>query len=215
MGKLRILLVDDHAIVREGLTLLINAQPDMEVVGHASDGAMAVQLVLECRPDLVVMDASMPGVDGIHATEQIRQTDPEIQVIALTRHNEPGYVRQLLQAGTRGYILKQADTAELLNAVRTVAKGGTYLDSTLSKYVVHQFVNTQGSDPATPGLSQREIDVVRLIAYGYSNKEVAMQLGLSVKTIDTYRARAMEKLGLYSRAALVRYALQQGWLDQT
>jgi DNA-binding NarL/FixJ family response regulator len=215
MHKLRIFLVDDHAIIREGLALLIDTQLDMEVVGQAGDGRTALQHVLDCRPDIVVMDVSMPGVNGTQATIQLRQTCPEIQIVALTRHGEPGYVRQMLQAGAQGYVLKQAACAELLDAIRAVASGRTYLDETLAGRVVQNFVRgqVQGSEPQDSDLSEREADVVRLTAHGYSNKEITTQLGVSVKTVDTYKTRAMEKLGLHSRAGLVRYALQRGWLD--
>jgi DNA-binding NarL/FixJ family response regulator len=215
MRKLRIFIADDHVVLREGLALLIDAQPDMEVVGQAADGRAVVQETQDCQADVVIMDVSMPG-GGAQATAQLRKACPNIQVVALTRHSEPGYVRQLLQAGARGYVLKGAGAEELLGAIRAVAAGGNYLDSTLTDRAVHAFVLTQTENNPVPetDLSEREADVVRLTAYGYTNKEIATQLGISVKTADTYKARAMEKLGLHSRAALVRYALQRGWLNQ-
>lgn len=217
MRKLRIFLADDHVVLRDGLTVLINTQPDMEVVGEAADGRGLLQQAPQCRPDVVVMDVSMPNMGGAQTTAQVRQMWPEIQVVALTRHSEPGYVRQLLQAGAHGYVLKQAGAEELIEAIRTVAAGGTYLDSSLTSRAVQEFVRTQSesSAPRELDLSEREADVVRFLAQGYSNKEIATQLGISAKTVDTYKARAMEKLGLHSRAGLVRYALQRGWLDQT
>jgi DNA-binding NarL/FixJ family response regulator len=215
MRKLRIFIADDHVVLREGLALLIDSQHDMEVVGQAADGRALVQQTQDCQPDVVIMDVSMPG-GGAQATAQLHQACSNVQVVALTRHSEPGYVRQLLQAGARGYVLKGAHAEELLEAIRAVAAGGSYLDSTLTGRAVHAFVRTQTENTAAPAtdLSEREADVVRLTAYGYSNKEIAAQLGISIKTADTYKARAMEKLGLHSRAALVRYALQRGWLDQ-
>lgn len=215
MSKLRVMLVDDHAVLRDGLTALINAQSDMLVVGQADDGRAALQRANECQPDVVVLDVAMPGMSGAQATALLREARPDIAVVALTRHSEQGYVRQLLEAGARGYVLKQAAADELLAAIRAVALGDTYLDTTLTHRAVNTFVQQQrgvegGEQPA---LSEREADVVRLIAQGYSNKEIAVQLGLSVKTVDTYKLRAMEKLGLHGRVALVRYALQQGWLD--
>lgn len=216
MDKLRILLADDHVVLRDGLTALINAQMDMEVVGYAGDGRAVVQQTRSCRPDVVVMDLSMPGMSGVQATEYLKQEFPEVRVIVLTWHSEPAYVRQLLKVGARGYVLKQAAAEELISAIRTVAAGGTHLDSTLTGRAVNQFVrtHTHSSESAEPDLSERESEVVRLTALGYSNKEIALQLGISVKTVDTYKARAMEKLGLHSRAAIVRYALQRGWLDE-
>jgi DNA-binding NarL/FixJ family response regulator len=214
MHKLRVFLADDHVVLRDGLSMLINAQSDMEVVGYAGDGRGLVQQIQDSQADVVVMDVSMPG-GGAQATAQVRQACPEIQVVALTRHSEAGYVRQLMQAGARGYILKQAAASALIDAIRAVANGGTYLDSTLTGRAVQGFVRTQRSAAQDADLSAREAEVVRLLAYGYSNKEIATQLGVSIKTIDTYKVRAMEKLGLRSRVALVRYALQCGWLDQT
>lgn len=216
MPKLRIFLADDHAVLREGLVVLINAQHDMEVVGQAGDGRAVLQQTVDCRPDVVVLDISMPGLNGMQLTEQLKHACPEVRVVVLTRHTEPGYVRHMLQLGAGGYVLKQADAEELIAAIRAVAAGGTYLDSSLAGRVVHNFVRTQGQSSFVQDsdLSEREADVVRLTAQGYSNKEIATQLGISVKTVDTYKARAMEKLGLRTRAELVRYALQRGWLDQ-
>jgi DNA-binding NarL/FixJ family response regulator len=215
MQKLRIFIADDHVVLREGLVLLIDAQQDMEVVGQAADGRDLVQQVQKCAVDVVIMDISMPG-GGAIATAQIRQLCPKVEVIALTRHSEPGYVRQLLQAGARGYILKAAGVTELLDAIRAVMAGQTYLDSTLTDRAVNAFVRSQTENLNLPilDLSEREAEVVRLISHGYTNKEIAAQLGVSIKTVDTYKARSMEKLGLHSRAALVRYALQRGWLEQ-
>jgi DNA-binding NarL/FixJ family response regulator len=213
--KLRIFLADDHAIIRDGLALLIGTQSDMEVVGQAGDGRATIEQAIKTQPDVVVMDVSMPGMNGALVTTQLCQVCPGIRVVALTRHGEAGYVRQMLQAGAQGYVLKQAAGTELLDAIRTVASGKTYLDTTLANLVVHHFMRAQaqGGEPQEPDLSDREVEVVQLTAQGYTNKEIATQLGLSVKTVDTYKMRAMEKLGLHSRAALVRYALQSGWLE--
>jgi DNA-binding NarL/FixJ family response regulator len=214
--RLRIFLADDHAVLLDGLSCLINGQHDMEVVGRASDGCEIVQRVNTCRSDVVVMDVSMPGVGGVCATAQLHEQCPQVHVIALTRHDEPGYIRQMLQAGAHAYVLKQACADELINAIRSVAVGSIYLDSTLTGQAVFAFVQsrTQSRLNLDRDLSKREADVARLLAYGYSNKEIATQLGLSVKTVDTYKARAMEKLGLHSRASIVRYALHSGWLDE-
>jgi DNA-binding NarL/FixJ family response regulator len=211
MLKRRIFLADDHLVLREVLALLINRQPDMEVVGEASDGRDIVQQVLTCEPNLVIMDISLPGQSGIETTRQLRQRYPDVQVIALTRHSELGYVQQLLQAGARGYVLKRASSEDLLSAIRAVAAGGTYLDSELSHQPTSAHLGQNGG--VRVELSEREIDVVRLTAHGYSNKEIAAQLDISVKTVDTYKSRAMDKLGLYNRADLVRYALKLGWFD--
>ncbi|HNP69804.1 MAG TPA: response regulator transcription factor [Kouleothrix sp.] len=216
LHKLRIFLADDHAVLREGLAALIGEQMDMEVIGQASDGRIAIDQIRDCRPDVAVIDVSMPGLSGAQLTAQLLETCPEIQVVALTRHSEPGYVRQMLQAGARGYMLKQTSAAELLSAIRAVAEGRTHLDTAIAGRVVQSFVRTQAANEgAEADLSAREADVVRLTAFGYSNKEIATRLGISVKTVDTYKNRAMEKLGLHSRAALVRYAMQRGWFDES
>ena len=215
MTKLRVFLADDHAVVREGLKALINAQPGMEVSGEASDGRTACQQVEQLQPDVVVMDVSMPEMNGAQATEQLKQTCPHVKVLALTVHEDKGYLRQLLEAGASGYMLKRAVAEELIHAIRTVAAGGVYLDPTVAGKVVGGFVRKPSAKGVAEGsdLSEREIEVVRLIAAGYSNKEIAGQLTLSVKTVETYKARSMEKLGLHSRAEIVRYALQRGWLQ--
>jgi DNA-binding NarL/FixJ family response regulator len=211
MARQRVFLADDHAVLRDGLALLINGQPDLEVVGVADDGRQLLRQIHDCTVDVVVMDVSMPNVNGIQATTQLLAACPHLAVVVLTRHSEPGYVRQLLEAGARGYVLKQAAAQQLLQAIRVVIGGGMYIDPTLST----QFVPTWGREVngVLPELSVRETAVVRLLAQGYSNKEIAVQLDLSAKTIDTYKARALEKLGLHSRAELVRYALHRGWLD--
>jgi len=171
--------------------------------------------VLELRPDVVVMDVSMPGVGGAQAAERIRRECPGVKVLALTVHEDKGYLRQLLAAGAAGYVLKRAAAEELVRAIRAVAAGGVYLDPALAGKVVRGFVRqSPGEDTAAGGvLSDREVEVVRLTAAGHSNKEVASRLDLSVKTVETYKARALDKLGLETRADLVRYALQRGWLQ--
>jgi len=212
--KLQIFLADDHVVVREGLKVLINAQPDMIVVGEAGDGHTAYQQTRECQPDVVIMDITMPELNGVEATAQLKRACPNIKVLALSVHEDTSYLRQLLTAGADGYILKHAAADDLIQAIRMVAAGGVYLDPALAGHVVARYVRVPAVASALRGtaLSERETEVVQGIAQGYSNKEIAAQLTLSVKTVETYRARAMEKLGLESRAALVRYALERGWL---
>ncbi len=218
MEKLRVFLVDDHAALREGLRLLVNTQMDMEVVGQAGDGRTALKQIRDCpRVDVVVMDVSMPEMNGADATRQLKQSNPDIRILALTRHSDQGYLQKLLQAGARGYALKQAAAEELINAIRIVATGGTYLDPMLKNSVVENFVGRQrakGKTTAKP-LSARETEVLRLIAWGHSNKEIAASLGISVKTVEYHKTRFMEKLDLRSRTDIVRYALLQGWLKET
>jgi len=216
MTKLRIFLADDHAVVREGLKSLINAQADMEVIGEAGDGQAACEQVPLLLPDVVVLDVSMPGITGAQAAERLKQECPQIKVLALTVHEDKGYLRQLLEAGAAGYVLKRAAAEELIRAIRTVAGGGINLDPTLAGKVVGGFVRKRAEKglPTEGDLSEREAEVVRLLAAGHSNKEIALRLDLSVKTVETYKARSLEKLGLHSRADLVRYALQRGWLQE-
>jgi DNA-binding NarL/FixJ family response regulator len=217
MPILRILLADDHAIVRQGVKALIASQADMEVIGEADDGASALAKATELLPDVVVIDLSMPGLNGTQATEQIKQTCPGVKVLALTVHEDRGYLRRILEAGASGYALKQAPAEQLYRAIRLVAAGGIYLDPALAGKVVGSLVREDSIRKAlqVDNLSERETEVVRLIAKGYSNKEIAAQLAINAKTVETYKTRSLEKLGLRSRADLVRYALQRGWLQDT
>lgn len=214
MSKLRIFLADDHEVVCAGLKTLVNAQSDMEVIGEAYDGDSAWKSALDYRPDVLVMDVTMPGMNGAEATQRIKEACPEIRVLSLSVHEEVGYLRRLLEAGASGYVLKRSAAETLISAIRIVASGGTYLDPTLAGKVVETFVGKQAITYAPPEvLSEREADVLRLIALGYSNKEIATQLNISIKTVETYKARAMEKLNLTSRVGIIRYALSQGWLQ--
>ncbi|WP_020474874.1 response regulator [Zavarzinella formosa] len=213
MKNIRILLTDDRAVVREGLKSLINAQPDMEVI-DAADGVEAVEKCEELDPDLVVVDMSMPGLNGVQVTTRLREACHNRKVLILTVHEEEGYLRQLLMAGGSGYVLKRGATTELVQAIRAVASGGTYLDPAVTTQVVNTIVRPTISPAEMAGvvLSERETEVLRFVAQGYSNKEVAAKLRLSVKTVETYKARSMEKLGMHSRVDIVRHANQRGWL---
>ncbi|VTR92851.1 family transcriptional regulator : Two component transcriptional regulator, LuxR family OS=Methylocella silvestris (strain BL2 / DSM 15510 / NCIMB 13906) GN=Msil_2019 PE=4 SV=1: Response_reg: GerE [Gemmata massiliana] len=213
MNRIRVFLADDHAVVREGLRSLINSQLDMEVIGEAADGAEAVSRAVELAPDVVVTDVSMLGLNGAQVTEHLRAARPGQKVLVLTVHEDKEYLRRLLEAGAVGYILKRAASADLVSAIRAVAEGGTYLDPSLAGSVVDNFIRP-APEPIPADLSQREEEVVRLIALGYSNKEIAAQLKLSVKTVETYKARSMEKLQIESRVGIVRYALRRGWLTE-
>jgi DNA-binding NarL/FixJ family response regulator len=215
MAELRVFVVDDHAIIRRGLKALIDAEPGMSVVGEAGDGLVACKQVPTLRPDVVVMDVSMPILTGVQATERLRRECPEVKVLALTVHEDKGYIRQLLSAGAAGYVLKRGAPEGLIEAIRVVAGGGVYLDPNVAGKVVGGFIQKSQRDTVAKDgeLSDRELEVARLTAAGHGNKEIASRLDISVKTVETYRARALEKLGLKSRADLVRYAVQQGWLQ--
>lgn len=216
MTTMRIFLVDDHMVVREGLKTLITAQPDMTVVGEADDGESALRQIPDCRPDVVIMDISMPELNGIQATERLKQLCPEVKVLVLSVHDDTSYLRQMLAVGAAGYVLKHTAADALIQAIRTVAAGGLYLEPSLAEHVVGRYVRRPAAVSELLGaeLSEREREVVQRVVQGYSNKEIAAQLSLSVKTVETYRARALEKLGLTSRSALVRYALERGWLRE-
>ena len=215
--KIRIVIADDHAMMREGLRLLTESQTDMEVVGEAIDGRDAIRIARELLPHVVVMDISMPGLNGLQATRKLKECCPEVNILVLTRHTDDGFLKQLLSAGASGYALKLSASDDLMRAIRTVAVGGTYFDPAISEKALRSLTrapNKPGPEPRAD-LSEREEEVVRLIALGYSNKEIAARLELSVKTIEAHKSNAMEKLEMTGRIDIVRYAILRGWLDTT
>jgi DNA-binding NarL/FixJ family response regulator len=215
--KLRILLADDHETVREGLRMILNAQPDMQVVATAGDGRDAIAQAERITPDIVIMDISMPGLNGLAATTQLTERCPGTKVLTLTRHADTSYLQQMLRAGAAGYVLKQSRPAELLHAIRAVADGGKYLDASMTGPVIGSYAKTAattGPEPTAP-LSPRETEVLRLIAWGNTNKEIAARLDLSVKTVEAHKANGMRKRGMRGRIDIVRYALLQGWLHES
>lgn len=217
MSKIRVLLAEDHTTVRTGVRLLLDSQPDIECVGEAGDGRAALRLTKELAPDVVLMDITMPELNGLKATERLRGECPAARVVALTRHTDQAYLQQLLQAGASGYVLKQSDPAVLLQAVRAVAAGGDYLDPAITGKALSGYFGRRdgGASVGEVNLSDRESEVLRLIALGYSNKEIAARLTLSVKTVEAHKANAMRKLDMHSRIDIVRYAMLQGWLQDT
>jgi DNA-binding NarL/FixJ family response regulator len=212
--KLRILLAEDHETVREGLKLILDAQPDMEVVAEVGDGIAAVAMAEELKPDIVLMDISMPRLNGLKAAEKLKRCCPDVKILTWTRHKDDGYLQQLLRAGVSGYVLKQSPPAELLHAIRAVANGGKYLDPAVAGKVMGNYSRAGGSvsRPADGAISDRETEVLRLIAWGFSNKEIAARLDISVKTVEVHKANAMKKLNMRSRIDIVRYAVLQDWL---
>jgi DNA-binding NarL/FixJ family response regulator len=217
MNKLRIILAEDHETIRDGLKLLVNSRSDMEVVGEADNGRTALQLAEEFSPDVVVMDISMPELNGLQATKKLKDKSPQVKVLILTRHSEPGYLQELLQAGASGYVLKQSKSEELIRAILAVAAGQTYLDPAITERAVTQLRESGQVARGVPNanLTAREADVLRLIALGYVNKEVAARLNLSIKTVEAHKSNAMNKMGMKSRVDIVRYAMLQDWLQDT
>jgi DNA-binding NarL/FixJ family response regulator len=207
---IRALLVDDHAVVRDGLRALLQAQPDMEVVGDASDGRDAVSQARQLHPDVVIMDIAMPTMNGVEATYQVRHACPSAQVVILSMHCTPEHIFQGLQAGARGYLLKESAGAEVVDAVRAVHSGDRYLGRKIAATVVDDYVAERRKASSLETLSRRERHVLQLIAEGLSNAEAAAVLYLSPKTVETYRSRLMHKLGLDDVPALVKYAIQHG-----
>ncbi len=214
MRKLRIVLADDHEMFRQGIKALIGVEADLQVVGEAANGRAAYERVVELEPDLLVMDVSMPELSGIQLMDRLKRAHLSVRVLVLSAFGDAAYVRQLLAAGAAGYVLKHAAAEDLIEAVRSVARGGTYLDPAVAGKVVTQLVEGNTSRGARTGeLSAREREVLCDVARGYTNKEIAARLKISVKTVETHKANLMEKLGMHSRAEIVRYALQQGWLQ--
>jgi two-component system response regulator NreC len=214
--KIRIMIVDDHAILRAGLRMLVNAQADMEVVSEASDGEKAVETALETRPDVALLDLTMPRVGGMKALEKMARDCPKTRVLVLTMHDDPAYLRSALAAGASGYLLKRAVDAELIAAIRAVHRGGIFVDPRLANVLVQDVLakgkTKAGSTRPVNILSHRELQVLSLVARGYTSAEIAKQIFVGVKTIETYRSRLAEKLGLRTRRDVIRFAVQMGLL---
>lgn len=214
MAKAKVLLVEDHVIVRQGIKALFSDEPDLEIVGEADDGRAALQSVSELEPDVVLMDISMPGLNGIEATRQIRQNHPGVKVVVLSMHSNEEYVFQVLRAGASGYVLKQSDSSEVLTAIRAALAGGSFLSPPISRTVIDDYVRraeARGGDEDLELLTSREREVLQLLAEGLSNREIAEQLNISIKTVETHRSNMMGKLGVSSKTELVKYALRKGW----
>ena len=211
--KIRVLVAEDHETVRQGLKLLIAEQPDMEVVAEAGDGAAAVERVEALAPDVAVLDITMPGVNGLIAAREIKERSPKTAVVALTRHTDAAYVKELMAAGASGYVLKQSASSELLKAIRVAAKGGQHLDASLATRSTPGILPRR-DDHAGPLITERERQVLQLMALGHSNKDIANALDVAVKTVEVHKWNAMRKLGLSGRIDVIRYASLQGWLRE-
>lgn len=214
--KIRVMIADDHAILRAGLRMLVNAQADMEVVSEASDGEKAVQAARETRPDVALLDLTMPGVGGMKALQEMARNCRGTRVLVLTMHDDPAYLRSVLAAGASGYLLKRTADAELLVAIRAVHRGGTFVDPGLANVLVQDVLAKRGTKARSMRpvniLSDREQQVLKLVAQGYSSEQIAKRIFVGVKTVETYRARIADKLGLRTRSEVVRYAIRMGLL---
>jgi len=212
--RIRLLIADDHTLFRAGLRLLLEAEPDIEVVGEALDGAIAIELADSLRPNVVLMDIGMPGTNGLEATHAIKSRFPDMHVLVLTMHRSDEYFFEMLKAGASGYVLKGAETAELINAIRDVSRGEVFLQPTMTKRLLQDYVNRLGKEngPDRSVLTRRENEILRLLADGYSNKEIAERLFVSPSTIHSHRTNLMRKLNLSNRHELVLYARERGLL---
>ena len=214
--KIRVTLADDHPVVLSGLRVLIQAQPDLELVGEASNGLLALEAIKEHKPDIAVIDISMPDLNGVSLARRVSQVLPDVRLLALTQHEDRAHVKQALDAGIRGYVLKQSAAENLVHAIRAVFDAGLYVDPAVAHRLFDDVPRRtkQSASQMISDLTGRENEVVKLVALGFTSKEIARQLDLGVKTVETYKARASEKLGLKSRAEIVRYAAVQGWLAE-
>jgi DNA-binding NarL/FixJ family response regulator len=208
---IRVLLAEDHETVRQGLRLLLESQPDIEVVAEAANGIDAVTGCERTHPHVVILDMSMPEMNGLAAAKAIARLAPTPAIVALTRHDDDAFVQELLAAGATGYVLKQSRSTELLKAVRAGACGGQYLDANLARRPV---ASEMRGEPRQPFVSEREKAVLRMMAVGHSNKEIAAELNISIKTVEVHKANAMRKLGLRGRIDVVRFAILHGWLNE-
>ena len=214
MAKVRVLLAEDHETVRQGLRALLEKQPEIEVVGDVPNGRLALERSAALKPDVVVMDVSMPEMNGLAATKALKAAAANIAVVALTRHGEDAYVQELLAAGASGYVLKQSAFEELVKAIRAAAKGQRYLDSALVARTAEAYITRHARGITRPPISEREASVLRMMAIGHSNKEIANELEIAVKTVEVHKANAMRKLNLRGRIDVVRYAVLNGWLKE-
>jgi two-component system response regulator NreC len=215
MDPIRILIADDHALVRSGLSVVLNSQPDFEVVGEAATGRETIERVVALKPDILLLDIAMPDGNGLDAAQEIRRKAPDVRIIVLTMYDDEGYLRQFLAIGAAGYVLKKAADTELADAIRAVNRGESFVYPSLMPRLIDSYLGREAPQvrsPRSDSLSPREKEVMRLVALGYTSQQIADRLVIGTSTVDTHRSRIMEKLGLTSRAQLVRYALARGLL---
>lgn len=215
MKKINVLLVDDHAVVRQGLRALLEAEGDIAVVAEADNGRTAVAQTKRCEPDVVLMDVAMPGMNGVEATRQIVRNVPSTKVLVLTSYGDDDYVAQLLEAGASGYLVKQTAAADLLKAIREVEEGNQFFSPTIAKRLRQQDRDSLSGSGRSGGLTSREVEVLQLVAEGFANKQIAAELSISIKTVEKHRQQAMNKLNIHDIAGLTRYAISKGWVERS
>ena len=218
MEPIRVLIADDHAIIRSGLRLLLESRPDIEVVGDAGTGEETIEKATSLQPDVLLLDIAMPGLNGLEAAREIRVEAPQVRIIVLTMYDDEAYLRQFLEVGVAGYVLKRAADTELIDAIRAVHRGESFVYPSLMPRLIDSYLGKETSQPPSPGgeeLSPREAEVLRYVALGYTSQQIADELCIGASTVETHRGRIMEKLGLRGRAQLVRYALAKGLLSDS
>jgi two-component system response regulator NreC len=214
-ANLRIVIAEDHATVREGIRMIVEAQPDMDVVGEAGDGRQAIEMARELEPDIVLMDISMPNLNGLKAAATLKRVMPDIKILTLTRHTDEAYLQELFQAGISGYVLKQSSAVHLLDAIRTIVKGENYLDPGVTQKVFAGYGEKNRLRGEGLGkLTSREEEILRDISLGFSNREISEKFDISVKTVESSKASSMRKLGISTRREIVRYAILRGWMQE-
>lgn len=219
MNQISVLIVEDHTMVREGLRMMLNLEPDMEIAGEAQDGREAVDMAMELRPDVVLMDIAMPGLNGLEATRQLVKVLPGVRIIVLTAHTDDAYVKSAVDAGVAGFLLKQDSTRDICRAIREVHRGGIHYSPSIAKRFVRINPKSRGRsgrmERKASLLTSREMEVLQLIAEGLANKEIAAQLGISIKTVEKHRGRLMEKLDIHDTAGLTRHAIASGIIESS
>lgn len=214
--KIKLMIADDHTIVRQGMKKLLETYPELQIVGESQDGEETVEIAMQLLPDLIIMDISMPGLNGLEATREIKKRLPEMKILILTMHAEKEYIFKILQSGASGYLLKGSPIEELVSAIHAVDRGESYLSPAVSKSIIEDYVGGGVRRPVTTRsqpLTTREREVLQLIAEGYTSKRIAARLSLSAKTIETHRSHIMQKLNIHNAAGLIRYAIQKGWVE--